>query len=434
MRWICLLLLLVASAVRSQPVFRSVESLMEYAKEKSLALQSGDIRLSQAKQSRLAAILSIPDVTGGASLTYTNNTRLPVNLFPAEVFGGQPGTFKEVQTGIQYVTNFNQNIDIKLVNPKGWENLKLAKLNIQAAGSDKQLTLKSLLEDIAATYFNIVTLQEQLRSARQNLAAADTLLRIAMNKQQQGIAKKQDVNDAQANYFSASETITQIQFSIDQQYLALKLLCDIPAEENIQIIEEMPAHPDLSRPEFHPAYIRVSNSILKEKIALANYRQTRHSLYPTLSFFQSYTTQQFNERGKLFDRSVNWIPSSFIGLRLSFTIPNANTITQLSQARYDHLLAKKNTEQQKIRAEIELRQLSVDFDKALSQAATNKHIYELRKDTYSRNLNIYNEGIIGLDQALASFNNMVSAQYNFIAAQVSVLLAKSKAGINNTIK
>jgi OMF family outer membrane factor len=40
-----------------------------------------------------------------ASVNYaaTDNTQLPVNFFPAEVFGGTPGTFKEVGSGQQYV-------------------------------------------------------------------------------------------------------------------------------------------------------------------------------------------------------------------------------------------------------------------------------------------------------------------------------------------
>jgi hypothetical protein len=68
---------------------------------------------------------------------------LPVNLFPAEILGGQAGTYKEVQLGVQYQTNFNLNLDIKLFNRQGWENLKLSKINVEMLASDNKICMKT---------------------------------------------------------------------------------------------------------------------------------------------------------------------------------------------------------------------------------------------------------------------------------------------------
>jgi outer membrane protein TolC len=418
----------------SQQVFSSVDSLIRYACTKSIAMESGNIKLDQAKKAKLAAALSIPDISGNGSFSYTNNNKLPVNLFPAEIFGGQPGNFREVQSGVQYVTYGNENIDIKLVNLKGWENIRLYKLNIESTVTDNKITIKSLHENIAGIYFNIMSLQEQLISSSQNIQSANTLLTITEKKYSAGVSKQQDVNDAKVNFITTKENLSQLEYLIQQQYLALKILCDIPEQEQIDIVQKFEKQDIHIKPTIETNPIAYTGSLLKEKIALSTYKQQKFSMYPTVSFFQSATSQQFNTRGKFLNNNVSWIPSNYFGLRLNVPIPSSNTISQVSKARFDYLLAKKNTEQQKIKGELETKQLDVDYNKAVSQAKTNKEIYLLRKDTYEKNLNLYNEGIIGLEQTLNSFNGMVNSNYNLIASQVAVLGLKSKIDINNNVK
>lgn len=433
------ILLIVAAlflygSAHSQKVFMSVDSLLNYSASKSISVQSGYIRLDQARNAKLASILSIPDITGNLSLSYTHNTKLPVNLFPAEVFGGQPGTFMEIQSGIPYVTTANENIDIKLFNLKGWKNLKLYRLNIESNISDNKITLKSLFENVAAAYYNIISLQEQLASTIQNMSSANSLLEITQNKYKAGLVKQQDVNDANINYLTTEENKNQIEYLIKQQYLALKILCDIPEQEEIQIVNKSSLTEFGERPSIASNNIALTNNLLKEKTALYTYKQQKHSLYPTVSFFQSYTTQQNNTRGKLFDSRVSWLQSSYIGLRLNIPIPSSSTIAEVSKAKYDYLLAQKNTTQQKIKSDLEINQLGVDYNKAFSQAVANNKIFLLRKENYEKNLNLYKEGLVSSEQVLDSFSDMVTSNYDLVSSQVTVLAAKTKIDINNRIK
>jgi outer membrane protein TolC len=246
--------------------------------------------------------------------------------------------------------------------------------------------------------------------------------------------KQQEVNDANISYLTTKEDRDQIEYLIRQQYLTLKTLCDIPEQEEIEIVNESPLTITDIHPSVEPNNIALNNSLLKEKLALSTYKQQKYSLYPTLSFFHSYTTQQNNTRGKLFDNNINWIPSSYIGLRFSVQIPSSSSISQVSKAKYDYLLALKDTEQQKIKSALEVRQLRVDYDKAVSKAAAYQEIFLLRKENYEKSLNLYKEGMTDLEQTLDSFNAMVSSHYNLVSSQVSVLAAKTRIDINNRIK
>lgn len=191
MRYIYLLVfVLICCSGVAQQKFENVNQLLEYVNQNSITLQKNEIKLSQAKKAKLAAIINVLDPVGNNSMTFINNIKLPVSVFPSEILGGAPGTYTEVQTGVQYTNTINQNAEIKLVNFQGWENLKLSKLNIELTESNNQLSLKSLQESIAINYFNIVMLQEQLKSTKINEAISDSLYRVVINKFNQGLVKK----------------------------------------------------------------------------------------------------------------------------------------------------------------------------------------------------------------------------------------------------
>jgi outer membrane protein TolC len=431
---ILLCILIPGSSMFGQKLFGSLDSLLIYTQQKSTTLKSGELKYDQAKKAKLAAVWGITDFSGNVTLNVTDNTRLPVSLFPAEVFGGTPGTFQQVQTGIQYTNNFSQYGELKLINPQGWYNYGLAKINIDFTQTDNRLNEKTLYENIAATYYNILTLQEQLQSNQKNLAAADTLLMIVTAKFAQGQVNRQDVNDAEVNKLNMAETGRQIEFQINQQYLALKVLCDIPEQEQIRITQkaELNEVPASVRPVYNP--LAENSWKLREQSARQSYKQYSSALYPSLSLVGSNSYQQFSNEFSLFDPNVDWIKSNYIGAKLVWHIPTANTLTQISKSKYDYRLAQLNTQHYTLKAQTDLTQLSVEEQKQRSQFTTNKTVLALRDDTYRRNLENYKVGIIGLDQLLNSFNALVSSEYACVSACIGVLHVQSKIIINNTIQ
>jgi len=237
----------MANAGIAQKVFTNLDSLINYASLKSSTLQTCDIKLTQAKKAKLAAVLGIVDPTINTSYSYIDNLKLPTSLFPSEALGGEPGNFKEVQTGVQYNSNFNNYNELKLINIPGWTNLKLARLNIDLTNVDNKISIKALHENLAVFYYNIVNLQEQLKATKHNLETADTLLQVVQRKCNYGLAKIQDVNESKANYLSTVESYRQIEFALKQQYLSLKILTDIPENDSITIFKAPLLTPEASK-------------------------------------------------------------------------------------------------------------------------------------------------------------------------------------------
>jgi outer membrane protein TolC len=433
-RILLVVLLALSADMNAQRVFTTPDELIDFSKENSIDLKSGEINISKAEKARLAAIANLFDPAVNTTSSFTDNTKLPVNFFPSSAFGGEPGTFTKVQTGIQYVTNLNQYADIKILNMGGWENLKLARINLESTELNNKITLKSLAENIGTTYFNIVSLQAQLKSTDENVKSAESLWKVASDKYGQGLVKQQDVNDALANLLNTKENSRQLSFLIEQNIITLKILCDIPENESIEIRHKNDTEVNTGKVDVAFSDLNLKSSLLKEQYAFNNFRQHKRAQLPTLSFFLSNTFQQNNTQFKLFDNNVDWINSNYIGLKLTFNLPSAQSITQISNARYDMLIAKKNTEQVKIKSDLEFKQLSTEMEKALSKMKSDQEIYNLRYDTYTKNQQLYSEGLIGIDQTINSYNAMLSAHYNLISAQINVQLAQTKIDINNKIR
>lgn len=417
---------------RAQNRFDNLDALLAYANTKSISVQSNDIRVLQAKKTKLAAKLAISDPVANITGNFTDNTRLPVNLFPAEIFGGQKGEFREVQTGVRYNTAANQNLDIKLLNLEGWQNYKLSHINIEIIETDSRLNLKSLHENIAAAYYNIIQLNAQLESTQQNLLVADTLLQVAEHKYRQGIVKQQDVNESRINRLNIKENINRIQYLLNQNYLSLKILADIPDAEEVEITEKVTGNLPNKKPVVQLNDLQVQSHLLKEKYALGYIEKTGKSMYPTLSFVASNSFNQYNNDFTLF--GGKWITSNYVGLKLNFALPNATTISNRTKAYFDYELARKNTLQAQIKADLTTKQLSNDFEKAISQLQSHAEVLEIQRDTYEKNKNLYSEGLTGIERPLDSFKAMLNAQYSLISSKVSVMLAQSKIDINNKIR
>ncbi len=418
--------------IQAQQKFENLESLLSYADTKSISTKANNIRLLQAKKTLLASKLAIADPLANVSVSFIDNTRLPVNIIPGELFGGKPGEFREVQFGVQYNTNSTQNIDIKLLNLEGWKNFKLAEINIQISENDNKLNQKNLHDNIASAYYNIVQLNAQIESTKQNLLVADSLLAFAQRKYNQGIVKQQDVNDSRVNYLIIKENTRQIEFVVKQNYIALKILSDIPESEIIEISERINVVSDNQKPMIELNNLLIESNRLKELSVFTTIQKTKKAFAPTISFVFNNAFNQFNN-----DFTVlggRWITSNYLGLRLNLPLPNANTLTNKFKAEFDYQLAQKNTEQAQIKANLTTKQLENDWEKAISQTKSYVEIAGIQQDTYAKNINLYNEGLISIDRVLNSFNTLTNAIYSLNSSKVSISLAQAKIDINNRIR
>ncbi|MEL6654328.1 MAG: TolC family protein, partial [Bacteroidota bacterium] len=109
-------------------------------------------------------------------------------------------------------------------------------------------------------------------------------------------------------------------------------------------------------------------------------------------------------------------------------------VSQSYTAKYDHQMAINNTEQARNQALLDQQTLEAEYDKAISQYETDKKVLALRKDSFSKNQELYEEGLVSLETVLNSFNAMLNAEYSLLTSEVNIELSVANININNNIR
>lgn len=412
--------------------FSSLDSLFAYAAKQSYTIKTGEQQAILAKWQKTAALANTVNFRNQVSFTLTDNTQLPVTFLPAEIFGGPPGTFREIQFGQQYIGSAAIGPQVDIINPSSWEKVKSASISRELTDITNLVTKKSLYESIAAAYYNIIALQEQTRLTQENLLKADTLLLIVKNKFALGLVRQQEVNDAAANKLGMQDKLEQAQLSLEQQYLSLKILCDFPENTKVVIEDDLEYDRTFEASPEAGSRLQYKSSSLLLGMAGSELKYNRLSLLPTVSLFLNYAWQQ-NSNDMFFDSGSEWIYSQYIGARLTFHIPDVTKMFLAQNAKINYKIASNNFEHAKALNEISNRQLQLDYRKAYAQFTANKQIFELKNENYRMAFQQYEKEILSFDKLLSAFTEMQNSRVNYVNAAANLFYQKTRIDLNNSI-
>ncbi|MCD6180300.1 MAG: TolC family protein [Bacteroidales bacterium] len=413
--------------------FNNLDSLLKYAEKNSVSVKTSEQQVLIAKWQKISAQANLVNFRMQTNFNLTNNIGLPVTFLPGEIFGGEPGSTKEVSTGQQYVGNLNIAPQIDIINPSSWIKLQSANINSELTSVNNLIAKKSLFESISAAYYNIVSLQEQLKLTEKSLEIADTLLLIMQNKYSAGIVRQQDLNDAQINRLTLADKLEQLKLSVEQQYLSLRILCDIPEQTTVIINKTFKYNQQIALGLEAKNQLAYELALLKADLAETDLKNNKLIYLPTVSLM-FYDAWQQNSNEKFFDKNSEWINSQYVGLRLTMPFPDMNKFTQTKISKINKTISLQNSEHTKIQNDNNNTQLVLDYQKAFSLFMTAKQIYELKEQNYQLAVNQFDMDILSSDRLLIAFNDKITSRLNYSSALANLLFSKSKIDINNTVK
>ena len=427
------LLFFQAAKAQNELRFNNLDSLLKYAETNSISIKTSEQQTLLAKWQKIQAQVGLVNFRMQTNFTLTDNNKLPVTFLPGEAFGGEPGTFKQVTTGQQYVGNLNIAPQIDIINPTNWAKLKSANINSELTFVNNLIAKKSLYESISAAYYNIISLKEQVQLTEKNLLIADTLFLIIQNKYKAGIVRQQDLNDARINQLTLSDKVEQLKLSLEQQYLSLKILCDIPEKTTLIINKTINYNQQIILGLEVNNQLTYKSSLLKVDLSDADIKTNRFMQLPTVSLVY-YDTWQHYSNFMFFDKDAQWLNSQYLGLKISMPFPDINRYTQTRISKINKTISLQNAEHTKIQNDNNNRQLVLDYQKAYSQFIKAKQIYEIKKQNYQLAKNQFKMDILPTDKLLITFNDMITSRLNYSSALANLLFLKSKIDINNSIK
>ena len=409
--------------------FHTLDEVLAFAKEKKVSFRNDIIQQNLAELNKKTAVGNAFNPRIPVSAQVIDNMNLQTNYIPAEVFGGLPGSFREITMGLQYVSTFSIQPQFDIINLGNISRIKLAKTNQELVANQQKINEWTIYDQLNGIYFNILSFQGQQQMVEQNIVIAKQILTIVNNRFEEGLVRKQDVNEAEVNLIRLQDQLSQLQFyiQIQQQNLALFFENEVNPILN-QNIRDFDHKQILTEANNN---LWVNHYQLREKVAEQEWKAAQKQQLPVLGFVSSFNWQNLSNES-FFHPNSNWIRYNYVGLRLSWDLPT--TVSKYSAVK-EKKMQWQMAENDRIHflRENETRNsnLLVEYEKTSSQLENFKKIQTLKEDTYQKYFDQYQENILSLDKLLTAQTDMLLSQLNVITALAGIGFSENKIIINN---
>ena len=306
-----------------------LDDLWQLVKEQNYTFKTQAIEKEKAELTYKTSLGNVFNPRMPVQLNFVDNTRLPVNLIPAEIFGGPQGVFREVVFGQQFNTLFNFQPQFDVFNMSAIGQIKSARLQQRLIDNQNLLNEYILHEKVNAIYHNIVSLKAQKIVIQKNNEIAQKILTIVNDRYDEGLIGKQEFNEAQVNTITMSDNMEQLSKMIESQENELALLLQNKISVTLpdgfdEALVSVTTEVKITKNELRKDLMDFQLSMLKQDI-----KNLQYQYYPTLSFVSGFNWQNLSNDFFLASNSTSFRYNN-IGLRLAWDLP---TVTRLSTAK-----------------------------------------------------------------------------------------------------
>ena len=414
------------SLSNAQVVFHSIDELFTYADDNAIILKSAaaneQLFLSKVKENKSDLL---PDLK--ASLGYNDNITLQPNLIPAQIFNpaAPEGEFSEVTFGTKYQYSGSFQVQWNVLNFQKLFAVEVSKIEHSKAKASTEINRFNLYNQLASIYYSILLTQESIKVYEENVAVSDTILNNALNQFQKGTISESAYNQAIINSKQTKSQLKMSQNSLQQYYVQLQ--SQLHTQDTIKIEDDFEQFDLLSSTslEAHPQLLLQKANLSS---AEAQFKQTKALRYPTLSLV--YQNSRIWATDDFLDFSnANELPQQIFGVTLGINLFDFSLERRVQQSKINIQLQQLELESSKIEIQKEDELLQLQLTQGYTQLRDNEQILVLQKKNDQHSENLYQSGLISIDNRLDKYKELLNAQNNYLSSLASLTLSKYKKHI-----
>ena len=138
----------------------TLQEAIEFALESNYSAINSDRDLVDAQKLKWETIAAgLPEISGG--ITYQNQLKQPVSVIPAEIFGGEPGTFAEVVFGQPQSANATATLKQQIFDGSYIVGIQATKAFLSLSQNSKEKTVLEIRKAVTEAYGNVLLAQER---------------------------------------------------------------------------------------------------------------------------------------------------------------------------------------------------------------------------------------------------------------------------------
>ena len=285
----CILILLFhIQSAAAQVSIHSLQALFDYAEKNSpVALQANLIPSVSKQDVRIQSSSLYPKVNAYATEDYY--PILATQLIPAEIVGGQKGTYYKAQFGLPYAFATGVEIAMPVINFEKWTQLNKAKEQQQLSEWSSKLAIENLHLQLIQAYYQYLVTNEVEQLNDENAKTSKELVSIMKQRSQEGVVNPSDYNRARMLDMDVQTSSANYDKALVQSLHQLKAILNIPQEKEL-LIEDSLSFSEVAFNNNGTGENRAAwqEAWLKEKVAMLNWQETKNAALPKLNFTTRY--------------------------------------------------------------------------------------------------------------------------------------------------
>jgi outer membrane protein TolC len=418
---------LLVDKLSAQNVY-TLQQCIDTALKNSLQLKSDNYDLDKTKASIGEAYSSLlPSVSASGSYQY--QFKVPVQLVPADLFGGTAGTYQVAQFSVPQTKSASVDFSQTIFNASSLIALKAAKVAINLNQLQIQSSKEDLVYNVSATYYNIQTILKQIELTSKNLQNTEELLQSTSDQYKAGLATETDVDRLNVSRDNSKADLESSRNSLEKEYNLLKLLMNVPLENNIAVPDyelsgevmplESPAFDIMKKTD----YLQVLEN---KRVADLERKNIKAGYLPSLTLSANYGLSGYYSNADPF-KNLNdkWYSSSYI--KLALNIPIFDGFSKKYKIQSKAIEIKKY--------DVQAEQLKQQSLKNVANASADRKSNFLTLQSKRRSLDLaqkvlddlklqYQNGIAKITDVINSQSELHTAQNNYINALISIKQAE----------
>ncbi|MBN1822369.1 MAG: TolC family protein [Prolixibacteraceae bacterium] len=419
----------------------TLEEAQQYAMQNSYVLQNTSLDVISAQRKVWETItIGLPQISG--TFDYTKNISAAKQPFPVAIipkdfwpYIGIPedtppdGTYP-ISFAQKYSSNYGFTVSQLLFDGSYIVGIGSSQVYLNLSKQVHEKSKIDIRDAVAQAYYYVLVGEENKIVMVENLENTKKLYEETLEYYKNGFREEQDVDQMKLLVKNAENEILKADREINISKVVLKYTMGYPIDAEISLMEGISSYlnpileaNDSQSFDFsdHIDYkLSVSNYMASEKLL----KLEKSTFLPRISMFYNWSKTSFGNNANLFKSSVNWFPSSMVGLNLSMPIFNSGQkIFKVQQARINLEKAENDRMFSEITLQKDYLTAKANFESAIDKYHNDVENRQLAEKIKDKTKIKFQNGLSGSTELSQIETQYIQAYGSYIGSALQLLQA-----------
>jgi outer membrane protein len=430
------LLSLSFSYTQEQTYSFTLDEAIQFALENNYAAINADRDIIDAQKQKWETIADgLPQING--DISYQNQLKQPVSVIPAEIFGGEPGTFAEVVFGQPQTATATATLRQQIFDGSYIVGVQATKAFLSYSANNKEKTTLEVRKQVVEAYGNVLLAKESVQILEKNKVTLEKNLYETSKLYENGLGEQESVDQLQ---ITLSSIENQLQNAIRLQEITLQMLnlsmgLDLTAptklKENLEDLTVAKIDLGILNYDFNlneNVDFKLAENLNQQRYY--EWKLAKSRALPTLNAFVNYGSSAFSDNFSFLNGEQQWFDSSIMGFDLSIPIFSSlkrSASTQRAKIALEKAKSQLTEAEQQIR--LQLENAKNNYTLAIANYETAKQNLTLSERIENKNQIKYKEGLATSFELRLAQTQLYTTQQEFLQSMVEVINKKTELEI-----